>query len=296
MIRNQIAAKRVHDFNGFELLRLIRREFSLFSRSEALHYKELVLRFAVKKPTVDGVVDALREVQTEIESYHHMLEASLVYRTLLDLRISEGDQFLLYLRNLPEKVAEHCQLVVGVNNVAHLWKAVTEYYMRSRASGSFEGKAHAVQNTPKGNKDCFNCGEPGHIAADCPKPKKCKHCGKTGHLSSDCWERFPEKRPSGDKSKKAAEKTKKDSSGTGKGRGRAKPQGRGKFKKDGKVREVDKEDSDDEEAEDETLEPESEQPQGGNMTMMVKAFTGLERPAACEGSVAGASSGSERTA
>ena len=296
MIRNQIAAKGLHDSNGFELLRLIRREFSLFSRSEALHYRELVLRFAVKKPTVDGVVDALREVQTEIESYHHMLEASLVYRTLLDLRISEGDQFLLYLRNLPEKVAEHCQLVVGVNNVAHLWKAVTEYYMRSRASGSFEGKAHAVQNTPKGNKDCFNCGEPGHIAADCPKPKKCKHCGKTGHLSSDCWERFPEKRPSGDKSKKAAEKTKKDSSGTGKGRGRAKPQGRGKFKKDGKVREVDKEDSDDEEAEDETPEPESEQPQGGNMTMMVKAFSGLERPAACEGSVAGASSGSERTA
>ena len=28
-------------------------------------------------------------------------------RALVDLRINEGDQFLLYLRNLPEKAAEH---------------------------------------------------------------------------------------------------------------------------------------------------------------------------------------------
>ena len=47
----------------------------------------------------DLLVDALRD-GTEVEGFHVMLEASLI----------EGDQFLLYMRNLPDKVAESVQL------------------------------------------------------------------------------------------------------------------------------------------------------------------------------------------
>ena len=116
MIRNQIMARGAADANGYELFRLIRREFSIYSRQEALFYRELVLKFTVKKPSIDGLIDVLREIQTEIESFHSMLEASVMARALVDLRINEGDQFLLYLRNLPEKVAEHVQLISGAGN------------------------------------------------------------------------------------------------------------------------------------------------------------------------------------
>ncbi|XP_063947599.1 uncharacterized protein LOC135152058 [Daucus carota subsp. sativus] len=35
---------------------------------------------------------------------------------------------------------------------------------------------------------CYNCGEKGHIATQCPKPKviSCYSCGKSGHVSRDC--------------------------------------------------------------------------------------------------------------
>ena len=172
MIRNQIMARGAADANGYELFRLIRREFSIYSRQEALYYRELVLKFTVKKPSIDGLIDVLREIQTEIESFHSMLEANVMARALVDLRINEGDQFLLYLRNLPEKVSEHVQLISGAGTVQQLWRAVTEYYIR------------AVQGSPIRSKGCFNCGDPGHMQSECPKPKRCKHCGKSGHVAS----------------------------------------------------------------------------------------------------------------
>ena len=58
--------------NRYELLRLTRREFSLYSRQEALYCRELVLTYTVKKPLVDGLIDVLREVQTEVKSFHSM--------------------------------------------------------------------------------------------------------------------------------------------------------------------------------------------------------------------------------
>ena len=69
---------------------------------------EQCIRFRVKKS--DHLPDIVREVQTEIESFHSMLEASVIAAQLQDVRISEGDRYLLYMRNLPVKVQEFLQL------------------------------------------------------------------------------------------------------------------------------------------------------------------------------------------
>lgn len=171
----------------------------------------------------------------------------------MDLRINESDQYLLYLRNLPDKVAECIQLISGAGTVQQLWHAVTEYYIRSRATGSIE-RAHAVQSSPIRNEGCFNCADPDHLQANCPKLKKCKHCGKS-EVAADCWEKHPKKKPSKGGKDAGADTGKKFSPSKGKGKGKDKGKGRGKGKK-GKLREVEGDEVDWEEAEwdDEELE------------------------------------------
>ena len=56
--------------------------------------------------------------------------------------------------------------------------------------------------SPTNVRKCYNCQEPGHIAANCPKPRRerpagqgrgtqpetrrCFKCGKVGHIAKDC--------------------------------------------------------------------------------------------------------------
>ena len=300
LVRSQISATGITESNGFELLRLIRKEFSLMSRTEALSYREQCLKFRVKRST-EHLLDIIREVEAEIESFHAMLDASVIVHQLGDVRISEGDQFLLYLRNLPSKVQEFLQLHQNATTVLQLKLGVQDYYIRTRVQGDL-GSVHVAQPVQKAgdlkDRTCFNCGKKGHLAENCPEPKKCSHCGKKGHVAKDCWEKYPDKKPKpkpksqssnpkgkGDKDKKF------QSGGRGRGKGGKKAKGRGRGNKfrtvDGEEEEEQDEDyegEDEPEGDDEEHpEPEGEDPSGSvnqinQMTMCVRGKCGKPAP------------------
>ena len=159
LIKSQISALGITESNGFELLRLIRKEFSLLSRSEALGYREQCIRFRV-----DHLPDIVRDVQTEIESFHSMLEASVIAAQLQDVRISEGDQYLLYMRNLPGKVQEFLQLHQNATTVQQLFLGV-QVYQKPEFKVTWVS-IHVTQPVGKPDvkdKTCFNCGKKGAI-------------------------------------------------------------------------------------------------------------------------------------
>ena len=104
------------------------------SRKEALSYREQCLKFRARRG-LDHPPDIVREVETEIESFHPMLDASVIVGQLGDVRISEGDQFLLYMRNLPNKVQEFLQLHQNATTVSQIKIGVQDYYIRTRVQG-----------------------------------------------------------------------------------------------------------------------------------------------------------------
>ena len=112
------------------------------SRTEALSYREMCLKFRVKR--TEHLLDIVREVESEIESFHAMLDASVIVHQLGDVRISEGDQFLLYLRNLPSKVQEFLQVHRNAVTVQQLKTGVQDYYIRTRVQGDL-GSVHVAQ-------------------------------------------------------------------------------------------------------------------------------------------------------
>ena len=240
LIQSQISSTGTTESNGFELLRLIRMEFSLMSRTEALSYREQCLKFRVRRG-LDHLPDIVREVESEIESFHAMLDASVIVGQLGDVRISEGDEFLLYMRNLPSKVQEFLQLHQNATTVNQIKIGVQDYCIRTRVQGDL-GTVHVARPVQKAadlkDKTCFNCGKKGHLAENCPEPKKCSHCGKKGHVAKDCWEKHPDKKPkpkpksqSSNSKGKSGNDKKGQTGGRGKGRGGRKAKGRGRGNK-----------------------------------------------------------------
>ena len=83
------------------------------------------------------------------------------------------------------------------------------------------GSIHVTQPVGKPDvkdKTCFNCGKKGHLAENCPEPKKWSHCGKKGHLAKDCCEKHPDKKPMA-KLKARVQPTKLGGRGKGRGKG-----------------------------------------------------------------------------
>ena len=154
MVKSQIAFYGVQEANGFELLRLLRREFSFDEPSRGVAIQRSLPEVHGEEVREAFLMDVLREIGAEIEGFHSMLEALLIASHLTDLHITERNQYLLYLRNLPDKVAEFVQLHCGATTVARVWESVVAYHTRMRLTNDLDSKVHVATGPKLGG--CFS--------------------------------------------------------------------------------------------------------------------------------------------
>ena len=205
--------------NGYELMRLLRQEYSLQTRSEALHFRNAVLQFRVVKP--DNLVDRLRQIDAKVFQYQQLLRTFPFPAQVRDLQVMESDLYILMLQNLPDPVREFAQLHGG-ESVAEVRKAVLLYHNRTCLVGDVGRVQELTTKPPKGHgrgrgsdrDTAAEDGSPsGGKAAGKGKDKGkgkgsktrstsqdgsgnkgivCWECGKPGHVAKECANKRPQ--------------------------------------------------------------------------------------------------------
>ena len=153
MVKAPISFYGIQEANGFELLRMLRREFSLVSRPEALQHREACLKFTVKKADRHLLLDVLREVSVEVESFHSMY-SSMIFELQKVISI-----FCIFSTAALRKSSRICAVALRCHHCGHrLWEAVNSYYVRMRMSGVLDKVARGC--TSQACSSWIRCGVP----------------------------------------------------------------------------------------------------------------------------------------
>ena len=147
----------VGESHGYEALRLVHRELTLQNRAEAL-----ALRSNVIQQTVRGerLMDIVRQVETDLYQYTELLHSSpqlnLDPRDV-SLEISEADQVVLLLRQMPQNIRLHIQLHGQSDTFEQVKNTVLAYETNTRMVQDVTGlrslDSHHETRADRFNKD-----------------------------------------------------------------------------------------------------------------------------------------------
>ena len=126
--------------NGYELLRLLRTEFSVQTRTEAISLRQEFLRTHISR--YDHLPDLLRQIDVKLFQFHQLIGTYPRPLEVRDLYVGESDLYLMILRALPKDIQEYVKLHAG-QTVAELKASLLYHHERTRVVSDL-GKVHAV--------------------------------------------------------------------------------------------------------------------------------------------------------
>ena len=228
---------------GFELLRVLSLEFALRTRTEAICLRQELLKreFRLDTKSTHIVSDLLRAMSVETARYDKLCSTLPQNVSRVDLALSESDQAMVLIRNLPSDARQYVLLHAHDDSLTALREAGLKYERQQRLYnelGAVGGRLRELQaeEVDDGEFDegwveavagvkCKRCGKK-HETASCTTDLKavvCFKCGEKGHIGANC--KNPSKK---DKEGKGQANTGKGNVGkTSPGKGKQKGKGKG---------------------------------------------------------------------
>ena len=233
--------------NGFEALRRLSREFSVRTRSEAMHFRSQIMSKTYKVSTVTELVNAM---DYDVHRYAKLIGSLGPNIDRNGLDILPIDLSMILLRSLKTQVRQYVvmhsrtedyadirQAALRYESSQRLWQEVSSdpkndnYYANAALKGKGKGdKKGDDKGKGKGDKKGDGKGDKkgdkggkGKSTGDgkaIAKPTDvCWNCGKTGHFGRDCRAPKSSSDESKGKGKGKKDKGKNDDKGKGRGKG-----------------------------------------------------------------------------
>ena len=134
--------------NGYELVRLLRREYSLKSRTEAIQFRQEFLE--MKVPKGEGPMEIMRAIEAKYLQFRQLLFSCPYPRMIADVDIPESDIYLLILRSMPSSVEQYLRYHCG-ETVLDLKKGIEFIQSRQLITGDLI-RASALKEDQDGGK------------------------------------------------------------------------------------------------------------------------------------------------
>ena len=168
------------DTNGYGLLCDVRKEYSLQTRTEALHFRSALLSYKVKAST--SLKDVIHLLEAEWIALRKIFDTALDPNLVSDCLPTEPDWYKWLLGNLPTECRKYVQLHAISEKYDDAKKAILTYYEKTVLSEQDFGKASFSLSS-------FNVaalGEQSPRNSDKEETRECWYCNRKGHLAKDC--------------------------------------------------------------------------------------------------------------
>ena len=155
--------------NGFEIVRLLSREYGIRTRSEALDFKTKLCEKVFRAVCITEVV---KHIEYEWSRYMKLLRSLDPGISKDGLFLVDTDLAMLLLRSLDAEVRSYCLMHAKSEDCQGLREAALRFESAQRLWSEFGGRGnnHSVPS--------FRCNQTGHYAWDCKSSPVQKPSGK----------------------------------------------------------------------------------------------------------------------
>ena len=237
--------------DGYGLLRQLKNEFAILTRTEGYYFRQLILNYRVSRASKLDAKEIVQALESEFYLYDRLLQTITDSTLRNELSLPDSEKFRLLLLNVDESTRAYLQLHAG-DTWSEARASTIKYFERTSLLGQdfskvpqlslsafSAGPASTSEPRDLSNVVCWKCNRKGHYAKDCKDggshPSSRQNTPRKGSEKGSPNVKGKGKLAKGSASAKGSSTAPSGSSskGSSKGKGKSKKGGKGKGGKKG---------------------------------------------------------------